>query len=101
MNISVVMAFPHSQQVSKLEVCEDCTARQAVQLAIEAGLDVDYEGFDVDQAPLGVFGIRVSDEALLGEGDRVEIYRGLEQDPMELRRKRAASEASRLSERRK
>lgn len=95
------MAFPDVQQVKSLAVAHDCTARQAVQLAVAAGLNVEYPGFDVTQAPLGVHGIRVADDAVLHEGDRVEIYRPLQQDPMELRRKRAASEAGRLPLRRK
>lgn len=95
------MAFPESQQVLELDVASDCSARQAVRLAIAAGLNVQLGDFEVDTAPLGVHGIRIADDALLGEGDRVEIYRQLQQDPMELRRQRAASEASRLSKRRK
>ena len=95
------MAFPESQQVLSLEVAVNCTARQAVELAIEAGLKVEYPDFDVALAPLGVHGIRVENNSVLAAGDRVEIYRPLQQDPMELRRKRAALESSRLSTRRK
>ena len=101
MNISIVMAFPTRQQVLQLDVDATCTARQAVDLAIAAGLDTTDDGFNVDQAPLGVFGERVADDAQLSAGDRVEIYRPLQQDPMELRRQRAASEAGRLPKRRK
>lgn len=101
MNVSVVMAFPETQQVVELCVAADCSARQAVQLAVSKGLVVDYPDFDVGNAPLGVFGVRVSDDAQLAEGDRVEIYRPLQQDPMELRRRRAASETGRLPKRRK
>jgi len=101
MNVSVVMAFPESQQVMELVVDEGCSARQAVMMAISAGLAVEQPDFDVDEAPLGVHGLRVTDDAQLHEGDRVEIYRQLQQDPMELRRQRAALESSRLSKRRK
>lgn len=100
MKISVVMALPSRQQVMQLEVQKGCTARQAVQLAIAAGLDVPEE-VDIDNAALGVYGERVSDSDELKSGDRVEIYRPLQQDPMELRRQRAASEPGRLSGRRK
>lgn len=101
MKVSVVMAFPEAQQVLHLDVDEGCSARRAVENAISAGLAVDYSAFDVNVAPLGVHGVRVADGELLQEGDRVEIYRQLQQDPMELRRRRAASETSRLSKRRK
>lgn len=101
MKVSVVMAFPDSQQVLTVDVSSICTARQAVDQAIAAGLAVQHPDFEVSQAALGVYGIRVADDELLQAGDRVEIYRQLQQDPMELRRQRAASEASRLSKRRK
>lgn len=101
MRISVVMALPTSQQVIEIDVPAGCSARHAVQQAIADGLDVEHPEFDIDAAPLGVYGIRVDDDAELKEGDRVEIYRALQQDPMELRRKRAASEPGRFSKRRK
>ena len=95
------MAFPSRQQVLVLDVAETCTAREAVQQAIAAGLEVTMDGFDAYQAPLGVYGERVSDGKVLSSGDRVEIYRALQQDPMELRRKRAASESGAFSRGRK
>jgi len=101
MNVCVVLALPAHQQVLNLTVSSGCTARQAVNAAIAAGLKPDLDKLDVEKAPLGVFGERVSDDAPLSEGDRVEIYRPLQQDPMELRRQRAASESGGLSKRRK
>jgi len=92
MKVSVVMAFPEHQQVMHLDVAASCDARQAVQQAVDNGLRVEYPGFDVATAPLGIHGIRVDDDTKLHGGDRVEIYRPLQQDPMELRRQRAKSE---------
>ena len=101
MRVSVVLALPERQQVVTLTVAKGCTARQAVAQAQQTGLSDISNTMDVDSAPLGVFGERVSDDAVLRDGDRVEIYRPLQQDPMELRRQRAASESGRLSKRRK
>jgi len=109
MNITVVFALSERQQVIQLDVQETCTAREAVRLAVSAGLELTLRpdvaagadhAIDADTAALGVFGQRVEDDTLLKEGDRVEIYRPLQQDPMELRRQRAASEAGRLTTRR-
>ena len=100
MKVSVVMAFPTRQQVMALTVEGHCTAREAVSLAMQQGLNVEYPDFNVDDAPLGVFGERVADDKKLEAGDRVEIYRPLAQDPMELRRRRA-SESGGLTGRRK
>ncbi len=96
-----MLALPTGQQIIKLRVGAQCTARQAVEEAKGAGLKFSVDEIDVDNAPLGVYGERVSDEALLSNGDRVEIYRPLQQNPMELRRQRAASESGRLTKRRK
>lgn len=100
MKVSVVMAFPTSQQVITLDVDEHCTARGAVAQAVQQGLNVEYPDFDVNGAPLGVYGEVVADDKTLEAGDRVEIYRPLAQDPMELRRRRAL-ESARLPGRRK
>lgn len=89
------------QQIIRLCVEVGCTARQAVEEAKGAGLEFCVDEIDLDNAPLGVYGERVSDEALLSDGDRVEIYRALQQNPMELRRQRAASESGGLTKRRK
>ncbi len=97
----MVLALPKRQQVIKLEVDEACSAREAVELAKRAGLRAAADEVDIDAAPLGVYGERVADEAPLRTGDRVEIYRPLQQDPMELRRQRAALESGRLPKRRK
>jgi len=100
-SVSVVFAMPDAQHVMQLDVEQPCTARQAVNMAIEAGLVVDDADIEIVNAPLGIYGIKVSDATTLKSGDRVEIYRPLKQDPMELRRQRAASESGRGSLRRK
>jgi putative ubiquitin-RnfH superfamily antitoxin RatB of RatAB toxin-antitoxin module len=47
-------------------------------------------GVDLASAPVGVWGRRVERDRVLGDGDRVEIYRPLIADPKTARRKRAA-----------
>lgn len=101
MKVSVVLALPARQQIIKLTVASGCTARQAVEAAKSAGLEFSADAVDLDNAPLGIYGERVNDAAQLYDGDRVEIYRPLQQDPMELRRQRAASESGGFSKRRK
>jgi len=89
--------MPTRQQVLTIRVAPDCTARQAVNEAITAGLEYAPHELDLDRAPLGIYGERVSEDTLLKEGDRVEIYRPLQQDPMELRRQRAALASGKAS----
>jgi len=92
MRIQVVLALPKRQQVVDLDVPSSCCAREAVQLALRAGLSLADSGLSADTAALGVFGECVSDTTRLQDGDRVEIYRPLQQDPKERRRQRADSE---------
>jgi putative ubiquitin-RnfH superfamily antitoxin RatB of RatAB toxin-antitoxin module len=86
--ISVVLATPELQQVLEIQMVPSMTAREVVQLAIESGLD--DQGLDVGQLTLGIYGQRVADDYLPQPGDRIEIYRPLQQDPKELRRQQAA-----------
>jgi uncharacterized protein len=42
----------------------------------------------------GVWGVRVAKEALLRDGDRVELYRALQADPKDQRRRRVKPKPS-------
>jgi len=91
-DVEVVLAGPSRQQVVELRVPCGCTAREAVRLAREAGLDTGIASdLDADGGPLGLFGERVDERLALRDGDRVELYRPLVQDPRERRRRRAAA----------
>jgi putative ubiquitin-RnfH superfamily antitoxin RatB of RatAB toxin-antitoxin module len=48
----------------------------------------------VDFGAVGIFGRRVPADASLADGDRVEIYRPLLNDPKEARRRRARGRAA-------
>ncbi len=100
-SVKVVFAMPESQHVLSLNVDPPCTARQAVNIAMQSGLETAGADFVIADAPLGIYGVQVADSAELKSGDRVEIYRPLKQDPKELRRQRAASESGGGSFRRK
>jgi hypothetical protein len=43
---------------------------------------------------IGIFGQRCPPETVLRDGDRVEVYRALDMDPKEARRRRAAVRAA-------
>ncbi len=83
--VEVAYALAERQWLLPLLVAEGTTAIEAVRASgilelagIKAPLD------------LGVHGRRVAQDTRLSAGDRVEIYRGLDFDPMESRRRRAA-----------
>ena len=85
----MVYARPDRQLIVALELDPGTTAREA---ALESGLDAYFDDLDLAQVPLGIFGEKVADDAVLAAGDRVELYRPLLQDPMQRRRQRAAAD---------
>ena len=92
--IQVVLAFSTHYEHRDLDIISGTSARTAVQLAADAGLPLGDAELDPIHAPIGVFGEQVEDDYVLADGDRVEIYRPLQQDPKELRRHRANQEAA-------
>lgn len=90
MKVEVAYATPRMQRIVALDVLEGCTAREA---ALQSQLDRHFEELELSVVPLGVFGKKTSDEQVLAEGDRVELYRPLQIDPKEARRVRAEKKA--------
>ena len=66
---------------------------------IRSGMFAKYEkatfpmipGADIAGAPVGIFGKRVRRDTMLGDGDRIELYRRLIADPKARRRRRSTS----------
>ena len=93
--VEVVYALPERQRVIALEVEDDCTVLAAAQRSgiAQAFDEIDGIGGEIDwsTAVLGIFGkvIEQPAQALLRNGDRIEIYRPLLIDPKAVRRQRA------------
>ena len=79
MKVEVVYARPEGARIASLELPAGATLRDAITLS----------GFDAENRPVGIFGKRAALDTPLKPGDRVEIYRPLEIDPKEARRRRA------------
>ncbi|MGQ7844185.1 RnfH family protein [Granulosicoccus sp. 3-233] len=96
LRIEVILAMPLVQYRQVLDVPRGTRAREAVRLALEAGLLPPGAEPDISpmHAPLGVFAEKVDDDYCCQQGDRIEIYRPLLQDPKELRRQRARQSIS-------
>jgi putative ubiquitin-RnfH superfamily antitoxin RatB of RatAB toxin-antitoxin module len=86
LGVEVAYAGPEGQAVVALSVPAGTTAWEAVALALPRL----PSGIQPDQSRLGIFGKKAEPGHVLGQGDRVEIYRALTLDPMEARRRRAA-----------
>ena len=85
-NIEVIYALPHEQQLLKLKVPSGSTVQDAIRLS---GVLEKYPEIDLAKNKLGIFSKLVKADTQLREKDRVEIYRPLIADPKEIRRKRA------------
>ena len=84
--VEVVFAEPSQRWLRKVTLPSGSTVAQAIDAS---GVARDIPGLVVDPARLGIFSRKVGPEHVLGEGDRVEIYRPLTIDPKEARRRRA------------
>ena len=83
--VSVAYAERDRQTVIELAVPAGTTAAEA----IERSRIRDRHPGIAAAAPIGIYGRIVPPTAVLGEGDRVELYRGLPADPKEKRRQLA------------
>ena len=54
-----------------------------------SGLQARHPALDIAAAPLGIWGVRCRPDAALRDRDRVEVYRALQVDPKDARRRRA------------
>lgn len=87
--VTVAYALPDVQFDEPVQLPDGASVADA--LAAVANQE-PFAGLNLATLPVGVFNQLVSDRSqLLAEGDRVEIYRELEIDPMTARHQRAAN----------
>lgn len=88
--VGVVIATPGSAWEAALELSHGATVADAAA-AIERTAGCPQIATEAIRAKrVGVFGRRVDADFVLGDGDRLELYRPLTADPKEARRRRAA-----------
>lgn len=90
-HVEVAFALPSKQRIVVLEVPNGTTAADAVRLADLPSLFPEVERGFFERAPLGIFGkaLKAPANHFLADGERVEVYRPLEIDPMAARLARA------------
>ena len=86
MRIEVVYALSDQQELIELSVDAGTSVETAIRLS---GITERFAGLDVSACTVGVWGRVVAPATILKDGDRVEIYRPLELDPREARRRLA------------
>ena len=85
-SIEIVYAQPQYSVTKSLRLKQGATIADALAAA---AAHPDFQGVDLKDAPVGIFGRVMSRESKLNDGDRVEIYRPLMEEPKLARRKRA------------
>ena len=86
LTVDVVYADAAQAIRRRLEMAPGSTVMQAIEAS---GIIAWLPETAVDSARFGIFSRRVSAEQMLQSGDRIEIYRPLQLDPMDARRRRA------------
>ena len=84
--IEVAYATANQQTVLRLQIANNSTVEQAI---IESGILQQWPEIDLQKNKVGIFGQLCELDKILNAGDRVEIYRPLQKDPMDARRQKA------------
>lgn len=86
--IEVVFAVPGNQRLELLGMRKGATVADAITAS---NFDRAFPEYDLAQCAVGVWGQLVERDRPLADGDRVELYRALQLDPREARRRLAAA----------
>jgi len=87
-HVEVVYALAQTQRLVELDLRAGATVADALE---HVAASPEFAGLDLDRATVGIYGRLIKDRAQrLNEGDRIEIYRPLNVDPMAARRERAS-----------
>jgi uncharacterized protein len=86
LQVEVVFACPDEQALLALAVEDGTTVGQVIE---RSGIAHRFPDIGAAPARVGVFGKRTRLDALVRDGDRIEIYRPLSADPKDVRRERA------------
>ena len=85
-SVLVVMALPGKSLSVSLSLEENADVASAIALAEK---DFIFSGVQFKDFSIGIFGELCELNRKLSEGDRIELYRPIIEDPKEQRRKRA------------
>jgi putative ubiquitin-RnfH superfamily antitoxin RatB of RatAB toxin-antitoxin module len=85
--VTVVYALPAAATEIEVRLAAGATVADAIE---RSGIAARLPEADIGGAPVGIFGKRVRRDTMLGDGDRVELYRRLIADPKVARRRRAS-----------
>jgi uncharacterized protein len=85
--IEIVYAEPRHGIIKSFALTPGALVRDALA---KAASDPAFSKVDLENSPVGIFGKLTRADQVLKDGDRIEIYRPLKQEPKVARRSRAA-----------
>ena len=88
--VEIVYAQPQRSISKSLLLSPGATIADALAEASSQ----DFPDVDLANSPVGIFGKVARSDVKLNDGDRIEIYRPLQEEPKLARRKRASRKAS-------
>lgn len=91
MKIGIAYASPSRQTWLNVEVPDGATVKDAIE---RSGILKQFPEIDLEQQKVGIFSKLTKLDALLEDGDRVEIYRPITCDPKTVKRRPKSEEAS-------
>lgn len=91
-HLTIAFAGKHQQIIEHFDVPAGSRLRDAIELS---GIRERLPEIDLAKHCVGIYGRIATLETPLHPGDRVEIYRALEIDPKDIRRRRAGLRAAR------
>lgn len=86
MKIELVYVQPDLEFIQQLEVPADSTIEHVIKCS---DLLKRCSYLSLSSLDVGIFSTRANLQTLVKDGDRVEVYRDLQMDPMQARRLRA------------
>ncbi len=94
MNQTMTVCVAYARPDKQWEIPLNVTAETTIAIAIQrSGILSLCSELSMDQLEVGIFSRKAALDDLLEEGDRVEIYRPLEIDPKEARRRRVGAKS--------
>lgn len=84
MNIGIAYDNGKKQSWLKLEVPDDSTVKEVIE---KSGLLKMFPEIDLEKQKVGIFGKLAKLDAVVQEGNRVEIYRPITADPETVERR--------------
>jgi len=87
-SVEVVFAVPERQVLLCVDVPRGSTVAEVIELS---GIAAQFPDARLESLPVGIWGRVVARNRLVANGDRVEVYRPLTEDPKRVRRLLALS----------